>query len=102
MKTNYYEAVKQILTAWPKSRDDDMLLYAIYLHMNGCVGTDEKFYDVMSKAKARKLPSYEGITRARRKVQELEPELRGKRYKDRKIEQDKYRSYYGDLMRGCE
>ena len=93
---NYYDQVRDILSKYPKSRDDDMLLYAIFLHMNRIIGSDEKFYDVMSKAKERNIPSYEGITRARRKVQENEPSLRGKRYSQRKKTEEEYRDYYRD------
>ena len=43
----YYEQVKGIMTKYPKSRDDDMLLYSIFLHMNGLVKPEERFYDVV-------------------------------------------------------
>lgn len=91
---SYYDKVKEILTKYEKARDDDMLLYAIFLHMNGLVKSDEKFYDVFPKAKERGLPSYEGITRARRKVQEKEPLLRGKRYNQRMQAEREYHDYY--------
>jgi len=91
---NYYEQVKGILTQYPASRDDDMLLYAIFLHKNRIVHSYEKFYDVMAHAKERGIPSYEGITRARRKVQEKEPNLRGKRYNQRMKSEEEYRDYY--------
>lgn len=91
---NYYDQVKMILQNWAKARDDDMLLYAIFLHMNKIVTTDEKFFDVMSKAKERGIPSYESVTRARRKVQEKEPDLRGLRYQQRKKEEATYHDYY--------
>lgn len=91
---NYYEQVHKILERWQGARDDDMLLYAIFLHMNNYVGVEERFYDVMSTARARGLPSYESITRARRKVQEKEPNLRGQRYKKRMEEESAYHKYY--------
>jgi hypothetical protein len=92
----YYEQVKGILTKWAKARDDDMLLYSIFLHMNGYVKPEERFYDVFPKAKERGLPSYEGVTRARRKVQEKEPYLRGERYSQRKKAEEEYHDYYRD------
>lgn len=92
----YYEQVKGILTKWAKARDDDMLLYSIFLHMNGLVKPEERFYDVFPKAKERGLPSYEGITRARRKVQEKEPSLRGEKYSQRMKAEEEYHDYYRD------
>jgi hypothetical protein len=93
---NYYEQVKIILTEWNQTRDDDMLLWAIFLHMNGYVKPEEKFFDVVPKARERGLPSYESITRARRKVQEKEPSLRGKRYVQRMKAESEYHDYYRD------
>ncbi len=93
---NYYEQVKAILAKYPKARDDDMLLYSIFLHMNGLVKPEERFYDVFPKAKERGLPSYEGITRARRKVQEREPDMRGKKYYQRKKAEEEYHDYYSN------
>lgn len=91
---DYYEQVKRILNNWPATRDDDMLLYAVFLAENKCVSSSETFYKVMSTAKARKLPSYESVTRARRKVQEKEPDTRGARYKARQKEENEYHEYY--------
>ena len=93
---DYYSEVKRILITWKASRDDDMLLYAIFIAESHLVSSDETFYKVMSTAKERKLPSYESVTRARRKVQEKEPETRGKRYNERKHEETQYHDYYRD------
>lgn len=91
----YYDQVKEILTQYPVTRDDDMKLYGVFLWKSGLISKDETFYQVCGSAKSRKLPTYEGVTRSRRKVQEKEPELRGKRYAERKHEEDEYRDYYG-------
>jgi len=93
MKDHYTE-VKRILNTWPATRDDDMLLYAIFIAESKLVSSGETFYKVMSTAKARNLPSYESVTRARRKVQEKEPDTRGKRYKARQKEEETYHDYY--------
>ena len=93
MKDHYTE-VRAILIKWPKSRDDDMLLYALFLAENHLVSSDETFYKVMSTAKARNIPSYESVTRTRRKVQELEPDLQGTKKKARKEQQERYHDYY--------
>lgn len=91
---NYYDEVKDILTKYPLARDDDMLLYGFFLYLNQLVGKEERFYSVIAESKKRGLPSYEGITRARRKVQEKEPSLRGERYKQRKKAEEDYHDYY--------
>lgn len=93
---NYYDQVKDILTKYPQTRDDDMKLYGQFLWQNGKVGKEETFYKVLGSAAARDLPSYEGVTRARRKVQEKEPALRGKRYRQRQKAEEEYHDYYRD------
>lgn len=89
-----YEQVKEILTKYPETRDDDMRLYGQFLWQNGEVGKNETFFNVLGSARKRKLSSYESITRARRKVQEKEPALRGKRYSQRHKAEEEYRDYY--------
>ena len=91
---NYYSTVRQILIENPATRDDDMLLYGAFLAKFLIVAPTETFYEVCSTAKQRKIPSYESITRARRKVQENEPLLQGKKRKARMEEEAKYHEYY--------
>lgn len=91
---NYYDQVKEIMTQHPVTQDDDMKLYAQFLFQNKYVARDENFYDVLISSKKRNLPSYESITRARRKVQEQEPTLRGKRYVERQKKEEEYHDYY--------
>lgn len=91
---NYYDAVREVMLKWPQTRDDDLLLWGQFLFIKGHVKTDEKFYAVLGSAKKRKLPSFESISRARRKVQEKEPALRGSRYNQRKKEETEYHDYY--------
>lgn len=91
---NYYDTVRTILLENPRTRDDDMYLYSVFLAKFNLVRPDETFYEVMVSAKSRGLPSYESITRARRKVQENEEYLRGKNRKARKEQEQKYREFY--------
>lgn len=91
---NCYDEVKAILTKYPQTRDDDMLLYGQYLFQSQKVGKEETFFKVLASATKRNLPSYESITRARRKVQEKEPSLRGKKYGQRKKTEQEYHDYY--------
>lgn len=101
MRTGYYEMVKAILITNPKSRDDDMILYGTFCAKYNFVRPDEAFYHVMLTAKERNIPTYESITRTRRKVQEEHPELRGNKRKDRMDEAERYKHYYA-LMKGVE
>ena len=91
---NYHNIVKQILTENPATRDDDMLLYSAFMAKFNLVGTYESFYHVCQTSKARGLPSYEGVTRARRKIQEQEPSLRGTMRRRRMEEEEVYHDYY--------
>lgn len=91
---DYHGKVKQILMENPATRDDDMLLYGIFLQKYMMVSMTESFYYVCQTARSRKLPSYESISRARRKVQEQEPSLRGTARRRRKAEEEVYHEYY--------
>lgn len=92
---NYYNVVRSILIENSKTRDDDMYLYSVFCAKFYLIKPDETFYQVMLTAKSRGLPSYESISRARRKVQEKEPDLSGKRRNLRKKEEEVYRDFYG-------
>ena len=96
MKDNY-EFVKSILEKYPDTRDDDMKLYAraCWFDDNCKAQPSDGFYKVIYGHDKYKLPNYESITRARRKVQQNEEHLRGNRYKNRQNEERKYRDYYG-------
>jgi hypothetical protein len=52
------------------------------------------FYEAVYNHQKYGLPSYESVTRARRKVQENEPALRGKTRKKRKELEEEYRDWY--------
>jgi len=91
---DYYELVKGIMEKYPDTRDDDMRLYAIVVHQKTHLKPSVAFYEAMYKHSRYGLPSYESVTRARRKVQEQEEALRGKKYNDRKKRQEEYRQEY--------
>ena len=91
---NYYSTVRQILIDLPETRDDDMKLYAAFCIRHDYALADGNFYEVLNTARQRGLPSYESVTRARRKVQEKEPELYGYRRKVRQEEEKNYREFY--------
>jgi len=93
---NYHAEVRNILIRYPATRDDDMMLYAIFCVEQGIIKSDETFYNVLCSAKKRKMPSYETISRARRKIQEMEAGLRGITRKKMKQEAEEYRQFYGN------
>lgn len=72
------EIVKEILTEEPATRDDDYLLYSYILHKYG-VPTQTSFSTIIVMIRKKRLPTLETVGRARRKAQELYPELRGTR-----------------------
>lgn len=92
--TNYYDVVRGILIENPRTRDDDMYLYSVFCAKYLLVKPDESFYSVMCSWKVKGLPSYESISRARRKVQEKEPSLSGKKRHIRMKEEEEYRNFY--------
>jgi len=82
--------VRKILTDHPSARDDYNKLISLYwrdeinesdLDMSKCT-----MRDFLLEMWNGKLSSTESITRCRRKVQEVSPELRGKTYKVRQEE----------------
>jgi hypothetical protein len=78
---------ESILRTNPDSRDSDSKLIALYMHKELTkMGHDLKAItgvDFLGLMYNGKLPSSEAITRARRKLQELHIDLRGKTYEQR-------------------
>lgn len=74
---NVEELVKRVLERNKFSRNDDFYLVVnVYCQINSDVRYKDFGY-VMENHKHLKLPSFESITRARRKLQAKYPELRG-------------------------
>lgn len=74
------DLVKPFLELDPETRADDFLLV---LNVYGAINISiidplfgATFYDVMKNHRKYKLPSFGSVTRCRRKLQELYPELR--------------------------
>lgn len=91
---DYYENVRRILIEQPETRDDDMKLYAILVHKATKMSVKVNFYEAMYNHEKYNLPSYESVTRARRKVQENEPPLQGTKRQKRKELEEEYRDFY--------
>ena len=94
MRQRIMDKVEKLLRKYPELRDDDLYLFATV-----CYNTNKNiwympFGKVIKHHKELKLPSYESVTRARRKLQESIPELRGKRYTERQRAEREYRETY--------
>lgn len=82
------DRVEHLLTVKEITRDNDKLMYLEYLKMFYPEFSDKSYEYVMMYA-----PSYESITRVRRKVQELFPELQGRNHRTKSIQEEVYREY---------
>ena len=71
-----YALVKNILETDTKARKNDMLLYLQVCKLKNLDAVAQPFYIVMQRSKELGLPSYETVSRARRKVQEEHEELK--------------------------
>ena len=67
--------VKKVLVNAEESRKDDFVLYGLVL-LNMGYDLNKKLGEFLLDAKANKVPSFAGVTRCRRKIFELYPELK--------------------------
>jgi hypothetical protein len=90
-----YDYIKRGLEKVPELRDSDQMLMA-HIWSAECrkhqVNSLPEFFVRLSSGK---MTNYESVGRARRKVQEDHPELRGKNYKDRQDNQESVKSELG-------
>jgi predicted nucleotide-binding protein (sugar kinase/HSP70/actin superfamily) len=75
--------VEYILNKWNATKDNDMLLVAQFWALESKFSEQHSAYDVFEAMSKGALSSYESITRARRKLQEIKPELRGSTWEKR-------------------
>ena len=77
------EEVERFLTKYPILRDNDERLMAnIWCsHIGNLEDVDGK--EILHMLANHKLPSYESISRCRRKIQEKNPHLRGEKWNER-------------------
>lgn len=92
---NIEKKVRGILEVNNAARDSDNVLYWTILDgLSTERGTIWSAYDVFMNGKALGLPNYETVRRARQKLQEKNPELRGsKRAIERR--EDRERVFHG-------
>ena len=83
--------VEKFLTKYPLLRDDDERLMANIWssHIGNLEDIDGK--EILHMLANHKLPSYESISRCRRKIQEIKPELRGEKWAKRQTRAKKIR-----------
>ena len=77
------EQVQILLETYPKLRDNDVRLVASYYYNNISNINQISAIDFLQIMVNGNLPSPDTITRARRKIQEKHPELRGVNYVER-------------------
>lgn len=83
-RNDWFNKVKHIMSIDADTRDDDFALYYVICRAYTDVPVwAVSFEEAMVNRKEYGLPSYEAITRARRRVQQKYPELRGNRYEKR-------------------
>ena len=84
---NMLNKVVNLLTEHPSLRDSDERL-AANIWYNNIKNVDEiDAITLLSRFAEGKLPSYESISRCRRKIQEEKPDLRGKKWAKRHSKQ---------------
>lgn len=76
--------VKEVLETYPETRNDDYLLWlrviAAYEVNNDLCGIETMtVYDFLKTAKSMPIPCFESVSRARRKIQEQNPDLRAEK-----------------------
>ena len=85
------DAVKTILKFYPETRDDDNYLFAEYIRLTKPELLEKSFgYVLIHHSKDLNIKS---IERARRKIQEVNPEFRGENYDKRHKQEQEYIKY---------
>lgn len=95
MKMDIMAQVEKIMREHPEARDDDFKLYGWACKESDARVMSLSFSQVLWNSSKLNIPAYESVTRARRKLQELHPELRGKNYQARQERQSEYITKYG-------
>ncbi len=94
LPTKQLDLVKFILMKSPEARDNDnILLWIVWKKEYPIIDNNIEAFKQLFLSK--KLPSMESITRARRKIQEQYPNLRGLRYEKRQNNQKAYKEDLG-------
>lgn len=100
LNSSIKETIKHLLTEYPHLRDDDNKLIAnIWTSEMGGSKYVQSIsgYNVMSYIANSQLTNSESIRRCRQKIQELNVNLRGQNYKNRKDNQDSIKDQLDDF-----
>lgn len=89
------EQVKELLELNPELRDDDRKLVVDFWDLEVNFKPNLSFYEFGNFYLEGKITSESTIRRARRKVQELYPELRGKKWNERHAQQEPIKKELG-------
>lgn len=94
MANEQYEMVKDLLTKYPDFRDSDTKLMAHVWRKDlwGRINLMSAQELLINLAARSDLSSWSSITRYRREVQELNPDLRGTKYKEKQEKQDEVKA----------
>jgi len=83
-KARQYESiVLSILRERPDAQDDDYALFYYVLEKRGLNIKELNAYELLLRMSKKEIPSVLSISRARRKVQEEYPEVRGTKWEKR-------------------
>ena len=85
------EKIEFILKTYPKTRDSDKLLWLKFMHIYRSIFVDVELgdYGMFQKTIMHKdTPTFETVSRARRKIQEMNEDLRGELYHHRQYKQE--------------
>ena len=87
------DEVEKMLLMYPSLRDNDERLMANiwYKFIGDNTLTYTSGFNVLSMLSKGKLPSYESVSRCRRKIQQMNPELRGEKWTERQRRAKKIR-----------
>ena len=99
---DYFEKVENILRNNPKTRDNDFVLWVAMIEEVEPFATNLiTLNDLADPEVLKRFPSYDSVSRTRRKVQSMIPELRGTRRSERMEEAEMMSSRYRELLDLC-
>ena len=92
--------VLQALEENKRTRKDDFILYAYVLYLKG-IPMQTSISDFLTHARENQMPAFESVTRCRRHIQELRPDLKDQQTAIKREEaQEEYKNY--NLSEFCE
>ena len=92
--TDYLQIVEDVLKKHKDARDDDFRLYGWVCKVLCPNVMNLSFKEALWRNKDLGLPSYETVTRARRKLQQTRVDLRGEKYYKRQEKQTEYKETF--------